>query len=364
MALNSKALALAAKVNKAMKGEALFVASEMCVPHRFPSGSISLDAALGGGWITNRWAEVVGLESHGKTAIILKSIAANQARNPDFTTLWVAGEHYDTEQAEALGVNNSQVILLPSQDLELVYDTVLEYIGDRAGDMVVIDSYPALISPDEGSKTVADDATIAEGARLTGKFFRKMGAAGLRNSRDPDDAPWVGLFVNQWRDVIGWQPTGSPGTTPGGKAKNYAFYQRLEVKRTEYIKEGDPVGQVIKVKPFKNKGGPPRREAVIDFYFADAPKAGFVRGEYDVAKESAIVGVLYGVITKGGSWFRFRNEQWQGLPNVIDSLREQPDLMQALYNDVMVAIHEPTAEPVVDLEDVEQPKSRVARKKS
>lgn len=372
MTLNPKALALAAKLNKAHGEGAVIVASEVAKPLRFPSGSLSLDVSLGGGWSANKWAEVVGLESHGKTATILKTLAACQAVNPDFTTLWVAGEHYDEDQAAALGVDNTQVLLEPTQDLEVVYDTVLEHIADRAVDLVVIDSYPALIAPDEGTKTVADPATIAEGARLTGKFFRKMGAAGLRNPRDPHDSPWFGLFVNQWRDVIGWQPTGSPGITPGGKAKNYAFYQRVEIKRTEFIKEtanGYSVGQVIKAKPFKNKGGPPRREAVIDFYFADAPKLGFKRGDYDLAKEAVVMGILFHVIRKSGGWYYIGKQKWQGVDNLIDGVRQDPDLLQFVHTVVLDAMKNPIVDLEFDADDIkkiaeEKPKKTIGRRKS
>lgn len=388
MALNQKALALAAQMNKKNPGS-IVVASEMVTPPRFPSGSLSLDVSLGGGWPANKWIEAVGLESHGKTALTLKTVAANQQVNPDHTTLWVAGEPYDTDQAAALGVDNSRVVLLPSMDLEVVYDTVLDYIAERAADLVVIDSYPALIAPDEGEKTIGDSPEIAQGARMTGKFFRKMGAAGLRNPKDPGDCPWLGIFINQWRDVIGWQPTGSPGITPGGKAKNYAFYQRVEVKRTEFIKDRYPpknaqeekkagsgydVGQIMKVKPFKNKGGPPRREAYIEFYFDDAPKMGIKRGEFDTAKEAAIMGVLLNVIQRnspGGSYYGFGEFKWKGMLTMLNAMREDPDLVRQVSEAVMFR----AANPVEDIEwgdeeldeivaEEEKPQRQLGRRKS
>jgi recombination protein RecA len=331
---NDAALALAAKYNKELGPGAIMIASEMVVPRRFTSGSLGLDISIGGGWAANQWAEIYGPENHGKTAITLKTIAANQQENPDHYTLWVASEHYDLDQASALGVDTDRVQVLSTRDMATAYDVTLDYLNERACDAVVIDSYPALIPPQEDEKEM-DEYTQAEGAKMTNKFFRKVGKAGLRNPSDPGDRPWLGLFINQPREKIGgWAPNGAvPETTPGGRGKNFAFYTRLNVKRVEFILDGpksakNHVGQVIRTQAFKNKGGPPMGVSSIDFYFKDSLL--FSRGDYDIAKDVTTMAVLLGVVHRGGSWFRYEDRQWQGLPSVLASVREEPDLLAAI----------------------------------
>lgn len=341
MGLAAEAAALAAKINKAQGSEVIVLASDMRQPPPFPSGSLTLDVALGGGWPANQWVEVIGRQSNGKTAITLKTIAANQAANPEFLTLWIAAEKYDTEQAEALGVDNSRVVVAETRDMVVAYDTVEQFARDRAVDCIVIDSYPALIPPEEEQKGM-DEVQVALGARLTGKFFRKIGPAFARDPQDPSDRPILGIFINQYRDKIGgFSPMGTAQTTPGGNAKNYSFYVQVEVKRDEWIEEKVPgkplkvkVGQTIKVKTVKNKQAPPQQVASIDFYFRDAPELGFLRGEYDTVKEVLILGLIYDLIERRGAYFNYGDQRWQGRDNMEQALRDQPDLLASLEADV------------------------------
>lgn len=357
MGKNDEALAIAARINKEYGEGAIMVASDMHVPMKFASGSLSLDASLNGGWAANQWAEIYGPENHGKTAIVLKTLAENQRRDPEWFTLWVASEHYDLDQATALGVDTSRVHVLSTQDMAFAYQTVIDYLEARACDMVVIDSYPALIAPQEDEKDM-DEYTQAEGAKMTNKFFRKVGKAGLRNYQDPTDRPFVAFFINQPREKIGgWSPTGQPvETTPGGRGKNFAFYTRLEVKRAEWIQEGPKksptkVGQVIRTRAIKHKGGPPQRVASIDFYFTESEK--FHRGEYDTAKDILTVAVLFDVVHKGGGWYRYDERRWQGLDNVLASLREEPDLMKEVEQATRDAFNRPEDKRTWTERDVE-----------
>ncbi|MFE9525203.1 hypothetical protein [Streptomyces sp. NPDC006631] len=352
MSVNKEALALLAKINKAHPGAVCF-ASEMKVAKRFTSGSLSLDIALGGGWPGNQWVEVIGRESHGKTFIVYKTLAANQKKDPNFTCLWVAAEHYDTDQAEALGVDNERVIVVPTQAMEFAYQTMLDFATSRSVDMIVLDSYPALI-PDEEAEKDMDEATMALGARLTGKFFRKSGAATKRSMTDPDDRPMLGIVINQYRDAIGkFSPHGTPTTTPGGNAKNYAFYTRVEVRRDEWIQEARPgkgkvnVGQVIKVKTIKNKSAAPQQVATIDAYFRSAPYLNFARGDFDTTKEIMIMGILFDVIKRKGAYYEIENGEfddkgkpvlrWHSKENTLAAIREDLDLQEFLYEKVLAA---------------------------
>lgn len=335
MALNKDAVALAAKINKKLGEDAILVASEMVIPKQFPSGSLTLDVSLGGGWPGNQWVEILGHESHGKTTVVLKTVAANQAIDPDFTTLWVAGEHFDKAWAETLGVDLGRVIVCETQDMVVAYETMLAYAESRTVDCIVLDSYPALITPEEEEKGL-DEAVVAIGARLTGKFFRKAGSATRRSMTDENDKPILGMIINQWRDMIGgWSPAGTPKTSPGGNAKNYAYYVRVDVKRDEWIQEGKtPVGQTIKVTTLKNKQARPRQVASFDFYFAEAPEHGFHAGEYDTVKETVLLGLLYGLIERRGAYFTYGDERVQGRDNMLQAFREQPDLLASLDAEV------------------------------
>lgn len=318
--------ALIAKINKKYGENTLILAADVPAAPRFPSGSLSLDIALGGGWPGNQWTEVIGQESSGKTAVVLKTIAANQMVDPAFTCWWVAAEGYDETWAAALGVDNHRVLLHPTNSMEEAYAAMLEAAASRAVDTIVLDSYPALI-PDLEEEKGMDELQVALGARLTGKFFRKAGAATGRDLAGTE-RPLLGLIINQWRDKIGgYSPQGTPRTSPGGNAKNYAYYARVEVARSEYIDEPRPgkgaarVGQTIKARTIKNKSAAPHRIATIDFYFDDAPILGFRRGQYDEVKELVTMGVLYEAIERSGAYYTVTGVRVKGKDALVDLLR-------------------------------------------
>jgi recombination protein RecA len=185
---------------------------------RITTGMLAFDMMLGGGWPVNQWSEIVGDESSGKTAVAYKTIAANQALDPDWTALWVAAEEYVPEYAEAIGVDLDRLWVVETNVMEHAYDLVIRAQDNRAVDCVVLDSLPALVPGDEYERQM-DEFTVGLGARLTGKFFRKSSKA-QRRSLIEEERGCTGLIINQWREKIGvmW---GDPRTTPGGKAKNF-----------------------------------------------------------------------------------------------------------------------------------------------
>lgn len=331
-----------AQINKKYGSGSVVLASKMPTVPRFTSGSLSLDVMLGGGWPGNQWNEILGAESSGKTTVVHKTIAANQQQDPNFTTFWVAAEGYDHEWAATLGVDVSRVIVFETNAMEDAYAEMIKAANSRAVDAIVLDSYPALVADDEDAKDM-DEATMASGARVTGRFFRKVGAA-TRRSLVEQERPVLCLIVNQFRDQIGaWSPNGTtPKTSPGGKAKNYAYYTRVEVSRTEWIDEKRPggsvrVGQVIKLKTLKSKSAAPQQVASLRFYFADS-SAGFRAGEYDTASQLVTQGVLHGLIRLDGSWYKYADYQWHGDKKMTSALREDLDLQEQLTNDVMAAV--------------------------
>ena len=293
---------------------------------RITTGILAYDLMLGGGWPLNQWSEIIGEESSGKTALAYKTIAANQAINPDFVAMWIAAETYVPQYARAIGVDLERLWVVETNIMEQVYDLVIKALDNRAVDMIVIDSLPSLVPGDESEKMM-EEFTVGLGARLTGKFFRKSSKAQLRSLIN-EDRPCTGLVINQWREKIGvmW---GVNRTTPGGKAKNFHYFSRVEVKRDEWIKEKEEaIGQTIKARTIKNKTYRPQQTAVVDFYFTSA--GGFRLGEFDVIKDVVNIGIAVGLITRSGPYYSYGTQKWQGKDALVLAIREDLDLQQKL----------------------------------
>jgi recombination protein RecA len=313
--------ALRIQVNKRLKADILVYASEVPTFRRVTTGSLAFDLMLGGGWPLNCWNEIVGQESSGKTAMAMKTIAANQAIDPDYRALWVASEDYNAQWASALGVDNDRVLLANTNIMEDAYDIVVEALDKQAFDAVIIDSYPALI-PTAEIEAVMDDWVVGLGARLTNKLMRKSPAA---QRRTVEERSCLALIINQWRDRIGVM-FGDPRTTPGGKGKNFSFFTRVEVARDTWIEENKvKVGQFIKARTMKNKTAPPNRVATVAFYFEEHPP--FHPGDYDNVQEMWSIATTYDIFERHGAWYHFGDRKWNGKDPVLQSLREEPDLL-------------------------------------
>jgi recombination protein RecA len=339
--LGADATALMATINKKYGPGTMILASEMPAIPRFPSGSLGLDLILGGGWPGNQWSEIIGNESSGKTSIVHKTIAANQAENPEFTTLWIAAEGYDHRWAHTLGVDTARVIVHDTNAMEDAYSVMLQAADSRAVDAIVLDSYPALV-PDAEDEKEMDEWTISAGARVTGKFFRKAGKPTKRNLVE-GDRPLLGIVINQWRDKVGaFSPHGTPRTTPGGNAKNYAYYTRLEVSRSEWLDEKRPprgtarVGQKIKFRTLKNKTASPEQIASVAFYFADTQRDGHRAGDYDTGLEVATLAVFHDVVSAtSNGYIGYGDRKWRSLEKFTASLREEVELGADIASAVM-----------------------------
>jgi recombination protein RecA len=335
--VNDEAKKIMALLNKKFGDNVVVIASDIrsdLIP-RITSGSTTLDYVLGGGFPGNQWNELIGEPSHGKTALALKTIAANQSLNPDYTTVWVAAEQWVPEYAEMCGVDTSRVIVIETSIMEEAYQSVIQFAESKSVDAIVIDSLPALSPAPEMEKDMSE-ATVGRGALLTNKFFRVVGTA-MKRSLVEDERPVLGLIINQYRMKIGVMH-GDPRTTPGGEGKNYAFFTRCEVKRDEWIEVGTGqnkvrVGQRIKVRTLKNKTAPPQRVAYFDFYFAEGGDC--APGEFDFAKEIAALAVVKDVIQRKGGWYYYKDRKWQGVEQVIDSIRGEIDLKEELEKIVL-----------------------------
>jgi recombination protein RecA len=306
---------------------------------RITTGSLALDVALGGGFVANQWNEIVGQESHGKTAVTLKTVAANQLLDPNYTVAWIAAEGYVRSYADMCGVDNDRVHVVNTRIMEEAYESAIKFLDSRAVDMVVIDSLPALVPGEESDKTMAD-FQMGLGARLTNKFFRKQGNA-VKRSLIEEERPVTGIMINQWREKIGVM-YGDPRTTPGGNQKNYEYYTRTEVRRDEYLKEKRegieaplPIGQTIKARIFKNKSAPAQRVAALDFYFDNAADGSHFAGEYDTLKEVVTLSVIFGVVQRAGRWYKYEGIQFGSKDELTEACRSDSALMSAISNEVL-----------------------------
>ena len=326
-------------INKKMGDDTIVLGSEITqMGGRLTTGSVAIDVALGGGWPSNQWHELIGEASNGKTALALKTIAANQKNDPEFTTVWVAAEEWVPGYAEMCGVDVSRVYVVSTNIMEEAYEAVIKIVESKAVDCIVLDSLPALVPGAEDQKEM-EEATVGRGALLTNKFFRKVGKASKRSLIRPE-RPFIGLIINQWRSKVGVQ-YGDPRTTPGGLGKDYAFFTRIEVRRDEWIEAGTgqekrKVGQSIKVRVIKNKSAAPGQIAVVDFYFANGGDLN--AGDFDFAKEVVAIGILNKVITRAGAYYRYGESQWQGQDGMLQAIREDIDLQETLQRDVLDSI--------------------------
>ena len=347
---------LMAEVRKEHGEGAIVRGVEREVLPRLTTGAIGFDLMLGGGVPAGQPNEVIGEFSSGKTSFVLKMIAANQALDPTFTVLWVASEPFVEPWAVTAGCDLDRIVRFKSQHMEAVYDYVVKFTANRAVDMIVLDSLPALTPMDEYEGDMAD-VLPALAARVNNKFFRKLGMAAA--------SPLIGgerlcttMVVNQWRSRIG-VTHGDPRTTPGGKGKDFAYFTRIELRRADWIQETKStprIGIRIAARTIKNKSFAPERTALVDFYF---DRLGDISpGCYDVAQDIMLAAMELDIIRRGGSTYRFNDQKWTGKEPVLQSLREDLDLRRLVYSETMRA-----AGLFVDPALASAPKKRLARKR-
>ena len=319
---------LAAKINKELKDpEAIVQGRDLrhITWQRVPTGSLGFDLMLGGGWPLNSLNEILGQPSSGKTTMATKTIAANQAADPNYHCVWVAAEEFDYDWAQKLGLDLDRVTFVTTNQMETVYDICLEILHERATDAIVIDSLPHLIPADEWDKAMMD-LSVGRSAYYTNKFLRMTSRFGRRSLLD-EDRPCLLLIINQWRDKI--TQYGDPKTAPGGRGREFAAVTRVEVSRIEWLKHGDRrVGQTIKGKTIKNKTAPPMREHEVDYYFEEA--MGHMPGTYDSVREAFTIATSYGVVDLRGSWYHFDGEKWQGKEKLWAAMRDDQGLVDGI----------------------------------
>jgi recombination protein RecA len=287
-----------------------------------PTGSLSLDIALGGQGIPRgRIIEVFGPESSGKTTLALHVVA--QAQQHGGIAAFVDAEHaLDPSWAKKLGVDlESLLVSQPSSGEEAMHITEM-LIRSNAVDVIVIDSVAALV-PQKELEGEIGDSHVGLQARLMSQSMRKLTGAIAKSKT-------AVIFINQIREKIGVM-FGSPETTPGGRALKFYSSCRIDVRRIGALKEGDEVvGQRVRAKVVKNKVAPPFRTAEFEMLHD-----GGISYEGDIL-DMALARKL---ITRTGAWFRYGDEQLgQGREKVRAYLQERPKLVGELREKVLEAL--------------------------
>ncbi len=279
-----------------------------------PSGSISLDIALGvGGYPKGRIIEIFGPESSGKTTFALHAIA--EAQKKGGYAAFIDAEHaLDPTYAKALGVDIDNLILSQPDNGEQALEIVEALVRSNVIDIIVIDSVAALVPKAEIEGDMGD-SHVGLQARLMSQAMRKL--AGIINK-----SKTVAIFINQIREKVGVL-FGSPETTSGGRALKFYATIRLDIRRVDQIKQGtEVIGNLTRVKVVKNKVAPPFKTAEIDLIYG---KGISYEGEVlDLATNLDIV-------EKSGSWFSYNGERLgQGRETVKEVLKQNPELAKEI----------------------------------
>jgi recombination protein RecA len=278
------------------------------------TGSISLDMATGiGGVPKGRIVEIFGPESSGKTTLALHIVAESQKKGGK--AAFIDAEHaLDPVYAANLGVDVDELLVSQPDTGEQALEICDMLARSGALDVIVIDSVAALVPRAELEGDMGD-SHVGLHARLMSQALRKItGAVNKTNT--------CVIFINQLREKVGIM-FGNPEVTTGGRALKFYASMRLDVRRTESIKQGDSIiGNRAKVKVVKNKVAPPFKQAEFDIMYGKGiSKAGDL---LDCATQS-------GIIEKAGSWYSYKGERiGQGRENVKEYLESHPEIMDEI----------------------------------
>ncbi|MEN9229715.1 MAG: recombinase RecA [Thermostichus sp. DG02_5_bins_236] len=276
-----------------------------------PSGAITLDLALGGGYPKGRIIEVFGPESSGKTSIALHAIAEVQKQGG--TAAFVDAEHaLDPTYAAALGVDIQNLLISQPDTGEAGLEIVDQLVRSAAVDIVVVDSVAALVPRAEIEGDMGD-AHVGLQARLMSQALRKIAG-------NVSKTGCIVVFLNQLRSKIGGMGYGPQETTTGGNALKFYASVRLDIRRIQTLKKGtDEYGIRARVKVVKNKVAPPFRRAEFDIIFGQGiSNIGCI---IDLAEEM-------NVLKRRGSWYSYKEENVaQGRDNLVAYLKENAEIL-------------------------------------
>ena len=287
-----------------------------------PTGSIALDAALGvGGFPKGRVIEIYGPESSGKTTLAIHVIA--EAQKKGGIAAFIDAEHaFDSFYAKKLGVDIENLLVSQPDNGEQALEIADNLIRSGAIDIIVIDSVAAL-TPKAEIDGEMGDSKMGLQARLMSQAMRKLTATISKTG-------CCCIFINQLREKLGVM-FGNPETTTGGNALKFYASVRIDIRRTQAIKDGDQnIGNRVKVKVVKNKVAPPFRVCEFDLMFGEG-----------ISKIGEIIdlGVEYGIIKKSGSWFSYGDTKLaQGREALKQLLKDNEELSSELEAKVREAM--------------------------
>lgn len=276
----------------------------------FPSGTLSLDLAMGGGYPKGRIIEVYGPESSGKTTLTLHAIA--EVQKAGGTAAFIDAEHaLDPAYAKKLGVDTANLLVSQPDNGEQALEIVETLVRSNAVDLIVLDSVAALVPQAEIDGDMGDSLPGLQ-ARLMSQALRKL--TGIINKSKA-----TVIFVNQIRMKIGVM-FGNPETTTGGNALKFYASLRMDIRRIGQIKAGDDViGNRAKVKIVKNKIAPPFRVAEFDIMFNEG-----ISQTGDVLD----LAVAHDVVQKSGAFYKYNDENiGQGREAAKQYLKDNPKVL-------------------------------------
>ena len=292
------------------------------------SGSLTLDAALGiGGFPKGRIIEIYGPESSGKTTLALHAIA--ECQKAGGRCAFIDAENaIDPVYAKHLGVNIDELLLSQPDSGEQALDICEVLVKSGAVDLVVVDSVAALV-PRAELEGEMGDSSVGLQARLMSKAMRKL--AGVMNHSET-----TAIFINQLREKVG-VIYGSPETTPGGRALKFYASVRLDVRRTDTLREGqEAYANVVKVKVVKNKVAPPFRMAVVTMVYGEG---------ISHIDEVINLAVDHNLLDKSGAWFSYQGEKiGQGVASARSWLKSHPEIDAELTRQLREILFNPKTE--------------------
>jgi len=285
-----------------------------------PTGSLSLDLALGGGIPKGRVIEIYGPESSGKTTVCLHAVA--EVQKAGGTAAFIDAEHaLDPAYAKRLGVNTDSLLISQPDSGEQALEILETLVRSNAVDIVVIDSVAALV-PQAEIEGDMGDAHMGLQARLMSQALRKLTGIISRTK-------CTVIFVNQLRMKIGVM-FGNPETTTGGNALKFYASVRMDIRRISQIKQGDAViGNHCRIKVVKNKVAAPFREAEFDIMYNQG-----------ISREGDVIdlAVTHEVVQKSGAWFEYEGQKiGQGREATKRYLAENPKVLDKVSKETIAA---------------------------
>ena len=305
------------------------------------TGSLTLDMALGvGGLPRGRIVEIYGPESSGKTTVALHCVAEAQKAGGD--AAFIDAEHaLDPVYAKALGVNIDDMLVSQPDSGEQALEITEALVRSGAIDIIVIDSVAALV-PEAEIEGEMGASHVGLQARLMSQALRKLSGAIAKTN-------CIVIFINQLREKVGVM-YGNPETTPGGRALKFYASVRIDVRKTEALKQGTEFyGNHVKCKVVKNKVSPPFKVAEFDILYGSG-----------ISKSSEIIdmAIQLGIVSKSGAWFYYGEDRLgQGKDNVrkyIESDKAFMDELEGLIREKVAALGtDEMVEEEFDLDDLD-----------